>query len=117
LALSKEVVCGDEVVTIEVIVRHKGSNTELAHIEIENVSEGSNDLGDYSVRFGVHKGEGLGLHQRGIMGFPRRKYNVLALLLQALNTLEPAELEFVGEWDTRPPLQDLPPIKKKRSFW
>lgn len=101
---------------IEVIVRHVGSEVEIARIEIENVSL-SGDSGDYSVRFGVHKGEGLGLHQRGIYGFPRTKYNVLALLLQALNTLEPRELEFVGEWDERPPLVSLPPIKKKRGFW
>lgn len=101
---------------IEVIIRHVGSEVELARIEIENVSV-SDDSGDYSVRFGVHKGEGLGFHQRGIFGFPRTKYNVLALLLQALNTLEPRELEFVGEWDKRPPIQKLPPIKNKRHFW
>lgn len=103
--------------SIEVVIRHKGSKVELAHIEIENLSVSGGEYGDYSVRFGVHKGEGLGLHQRGIFGFPRRKYNVLALLLQALNTLEPRELEFVGEWDTRTPIKDLPPIKKKRGFW
>jgi hypothetical protein len=111
-------------VTIEVVIRHKGSEVELARIEIENVGvspyvEGDtvHSTGDYSIRFGVHKGEGTGLHQRGIYGFPRTKFNVLALLLQALNTLEPSELEFVGEWDTRPPVQSLPPIKKKRGFW
>jgi hypothetical protein len=103
--------------TIEVVIRHKGTEVELAHIEIENLSYQNAETADYSVRFGVHKGEGTGLHQRGIYAFPRRKYNVLALLLQALNTLEPTELEFVGEWDTRPPIQDLPSIKKKRSFW
>lgn len=112
--------------TIEVIIRHKGSEVELAHIEIENVGgsweptgepDTLREVGDYSVRFGVHKGEGLGLHQRGITNFPRTKYNVLALLLQALNTLEPRELEFVGEWDTRPPLKSLPPINKKRGHW
>lgn len=102
--------------TIEVIVRHKGTEIELARIEIENV--GSDDeYGDYSVRLLAHKGQGTGVHQRGITSFPRRKYNVLALLLQALNTLTPAELEFVGEWDKRPPIADLPPLPKKRGFW
>ena len=102
--------------TIEVIVRHKGTEIELARLEIENVGL-EDEYGDYSVRLLVHKGQGTGVHQRGITNFPRKKYNVLALLLQALNTLEPSELEYVGDWDTRPSLQELPPLKKKRGFW
>ena len=102
--------------TIEVIVRHKGTEVELARIEIENIG-GDTEYGDYSVRLLAHKGQGTGVHQRGITEFPRRRYNVLALLLQALNTLGPSELEFEGEWDTRPPLKKLPPLEKKRGFW
>lgn len=102
--------------TIEVIVRHKGTEIELARIEIENVGI-DGEHGDYSVRLLVHKGKGTGVHQRGITSFPRTKYNVLALLLQALNTLTPDELEYMGDWDKRPPIRDLPPLPKKRGFW
>lgn len=86
---------------IEVIVRHVGSGAELAKVTIENLTEGDGDLADYSVRFGVEKGRSVGVHQRGVFAFPRKKYNVLALLLQALNTLDPRELEWDGEWDQR----------------
>lgn len=112
--------------TIEVVIRHKDSQVELAHIEIENVGGGMQptdkpdeleEFGDYSVRFGVHKGRGTGFHQRGIHSFPRKRYNVLALLLQALNTLDPSELEYVGDWDKRAPIKDLPTLPKKRGFW
>lgn len=78
---------------IEVIIRHKGSKAELGRIEIENVG-GTEDEGDYSVRFGVERIKAVGIHRRGFLSFPRKKYNVMALLLQALNTLEPDELEL-----------------------
>jgi hypothetical protein len=87
---------------LEVIIRHTGSQAELAKITIENVSDdGDGEFANYSVRFGVEKGRSVGLHQRGLLNFPRKKYNVFALLLQALNTLDPSELEFDGEWDQR----------------
>lgn len=80
---------------IEVIIRHKTSNVELGRIEIENVSEDDeSEYAEYSVRFGVERVKSVGVHQRGIFHFPRTRYNVLALLLQALNTLEPSELEL-----------------------
>lgn len=78
---------------IEVIIRHKGSKAELGRIEIENVG-GTEDEGDYSIRFGVERIAAVGVHRRGIFAFPRRKYNVLALLRQALSTLELDELEL-----------------------
>lgn len=52
------------------------------------------EAGDYSVRFAVERVGAVGLHQRQIIGFPRLKYNVLALVKQALETLEPSELEL-----------------------
>lgn len=109
---------------IEVIIRHKGSEGELARIEIENVGVtpervGDTDeiieLADYSVRFGVEKGFEVGLHQRGIFNFPRKQYNVLALLLQALNTLEPRDLEFSGPWENRQPIKKK--MQLRRGFW
>jgi hypothetical protein len=80
---------------IEVIIRDKGSEIELGRIEIENISAGL-DHANYSVRFAVERVKGVGIHQRGILNFPRKKYNVLALLLQALNTLDPSDLELDG---------------------
>jgi hypothetical protein len=80
---------------IEVIIRNPNLGVELARIEIENVSEdGEADYADYSVRFAVERFKSVGVHQRGIQNFPRTKYNVLALLRQVLNTLEPWELEL-----------------------
>ena len=81
---------------IEVIIRIKGGK-ELGKITIENLVGEDTEYAEYSVRFGVDKAMGVGLHQRGIWGFPRRQYNVLALLLQALNTLEPEELKLHGD--------------------
>lgn len=85
---------------IEVLIRHKESGAELGRIDIENIhAEG--EFGNYSVRFGVEKIGSVGVHQRGIINFPRTKYNVLALLLQALKSLDPPELELQGDFDQR----------------
>lgn len=81
-------------------MRHVGSNKELAKITVENVSDEAGEFGNYSVQIGVEKGKSVGIHQRGLIGFPRKKYNVLGLLLQALLTLDARELEWDGEWET-----------------
>lgn len=99
---------------IEVIIRHAGSERELGRIEIENVSDSAGEYGDYSIRFAVDKIRAVGIHQRGLHGFPRTKYNVLALLLQALNTLLPDELKFDGEWEEGS--VDKGPKRLKRGF-
>lgn len=85
---------------IEVIIRHAASGAELGRIEIENVG-GNEENGDYSVRFGVEKIRSVGVHQRGFMNFPRKQYNVLGLLLQALSTLEPQDLQIDGAYEDR----------------
>lgn len=64
----------------------------LATIDIVEVDQNPDDTCNYSIKFKVNKKSGVGLHQRGIFGFPSKKYNVLALLLQALNTLQEKEL-------------------------
>lgn len=88
---------------IEVVIRHKESGAELGRIEIENVTEdGQAEFANYSVRFGVERIKGVGLHRRGMLNFPRKKYNVLGLLFQALNTLEQEEMELEGEFHERP---------------
>lgn len=100
---------------IEVIIRHVGSNTELAKIEIENVSDEAGEYGNYSVRFGVEKGRSVGIHQRGLIGFPRTKYNVFGLVLQALLSLDPRELEWDGEWETPNRHKNVLPWPFRRS--
>ena len=87
---------------IEVVIRHKESGAELGRITIENLTDDGNaDVADYSVQFGVEKIGSVGLHRRGVLAFPRKQYNVLALLRQALATLEPAELELEGDYEDR----------------
>lgn len=98
---------------IEVIVRHVGSNKELAKITIENVSDSAGEFGNYSVRFGVEKGRSVGVHQRGLVGFPRMKFNVLGLLLQALLSLDPRELEWDGEWENPNPPKNVLPWRRR----
>lgn len=78
---------------IEVIIKNDGK--ALGKITIENVTPGESEkYADYSIRFGVDKNHATGIHQRAIYMFPRQEYNVLGLLLQALNTLDPEELRM-----------------------
>ncbi len=84
---------------IEVTIVHTGSGVELGRVTIENVQMNADGTADYSVRFGVDRHEAFGVHQRAVFGFPRKNYNVFGLLLQALNTLDPRELELDGEVD------------------
>jgi hypothetical protein len=84
---------------IEVIITHVGSEVELGRVTIENIQMNVDGSADYSVRFGVDRHDAFGVHQRGIFGFPRKKYNVFGLLLQALNTLDPSELELEDDAD------------------
>lgn len=97
---------------IEVLIRHKGSQTELGRIEIENISDEASDLGDYSIKFAVERVAAVGLHRRSMLAFPRRRYNVLGLLLQALNTLAPDELRLEDgsdiDGDGLPKRKELP---------
>lgn len=102
---------------IEVVIRHKESGAELARIDIENLSGVGTETADYSVRFGVEKGDSVGIHQRGIFNFPRTRYNVLALLLQALNTLRPEDLEWDGEWEQREPPSRLRSLSGRLRHW
>jgi len=86
---------------IEVLILHKETGTQLGRINIENVSGVDDEHGDYSVKFGVERIASVGIHRRSVLNFPRKQYNVLALLRQALNTLEPYELKLDGEYHTR----------------
>lgn len=83
---------------IEVIILKNGE--PLGHIEIKNLDgETGAPLADYSVKFAVERGSAVGLHARHVDLFPRRQYNVLALVRQALMTLEPKELKLEEGFD------------------
>lgn len=102
---------------IEVIIRHVGSEAELGRIEIENVdTDDGGNTATYSIRFGVEKITGVGIHQRPIFNFPRKRYNVLALLLQALNTLEERDLELGAGWEYRTPVEKIKKLRRHGWF-
>lgn len=84
-------------------VKFKGGRVELAKIKIINESESSGEVADYSIEFAVHTAAGIALYQRSIYGFPRKKLNALALLLQALNTLAEEELSLDADPDAPGP--------------
>lgn len=68
---------------------------ELARMRISNL-DGDVDEASYSVEFAVNRVGDTALFQRGIFRFPRNKFNVLALLKQALETLDEGELKLDG---------------------
>lgn len=74
---------------------------QLAEIRIRKTITHDNEIdsADYSIKYAVERGMAVGIHRRNIYGFPRKKYNALALVLQALNTLEPKELELEDDFD------------------
>jgi hypothetical protein len=87
---------------ITVLITKSGGKHELARIEIENVlDDQTNETGTYSVRFAVDTGSGVAIYQRRIDSFFRRRYNVLALLRIALDTLMEQELSLDGDPDTQ----------------
>lgn len=88
---------------IEVVIRHRESGAELGRIEIENVTIGKPNAKyqDYSVRIGVDRINSVGIYQRGLVSFFKQRYNVLALLKMALETLEPEDLELDGPYEDR----------------
>lgn len=77
---------------ITVTITKSGGKHELARIEIENVTGKAGEEGTYSVRFVVDTGSGIAMYQRRIDSFHRKRYNVLALLRIALETLLEKEL-------------------------
>ena len=82
---------------IEVII--KSGRKELGRIKIEHLSGSEATFGDYSIQFGVDTGEGFAVYQRSVDHFPRKRYNVLALLRIALSALEEKELTLDADPD------------------
>lgn len=77
---------------IEVIISDEEG--ELARITLEKITDHPDGTADYSARYAVERGNAVGIHQRRLDNFPRLEYNALALLLQALNTLDESELRL-----------------------
>lgn len=67
---------------------------EYFHVSIVLIQTNADGTADFSVRFGIDREGARGLHQRPVFGFPITKYNKLALLKIALDTLDPSELEL-----------------------
>jgi hypothetical protein len=91
------------VITVQVMIGYR----EMAHIRIENLNDSTDpEVGNYSIQFAVDTAEGVAIYQRHIESFPRKKYNTLALLRQALQTLEEKELTLDGDPDLPRPSGD-----------
>ena len=74
----------------------------LGRIEIKNIDPPKPeypDNSDYQIIFRVERGDAIGAYRRFIHNFPRKKINVLGLLLQALKTLHEPELRLEREFD------------------
>lgn len=77
---------------IEVVISDQ--HGELAKIRIENVEIHDDKTADYSIQFAVDRINAVGLYRRAVYRFPRSQLNVLALVRQALSTLEEKELRL-----------------------
>lgn len=86
-------------VTVELIPgEHEERKILLSQMQIENISGNDErwpDFGDYSVQVVTDQGD-ISLQQRTFKNFPRLKYNVWALILQALATFNHKDL-ILGE--------------------
>lgn len=90
---------------IEVEIKNDG--VTLATIEItrrkdtplRNPEETSGEFADYTVKYMVERGRAGGFHKRTIYGFPRKYYNVFALVLQSLNALNQKDLKLERDFD------------------
>lgn len=102
---------------ITVTVTKSGGKHELARIEIENVADQAGETGQYSVRFAVDTGSGVAIYQRRIDSFSRRRYNVLALLRIALDTLVEQELSLDRDLDQDARCASNLERRLPRSMW
>lgn len=89
---------------IEVIIKNDGR--QMAHIRIKKVKamqrtpeEKPGEFADYKINYQVDRGTGAGMHVRMIYGFPRKYFNVLALVLQSLNALNEKDLKLERDFD------------------
>lgn len=89
---------------IEVYIVQDGE--PLGHIELQHIERDysavdfKSDWSDYTVRYAVNRGDGtFGAHNRVIYGFPRKYYNVFALVLQGLTALNEKDLKLERDFD------------------
>jgi hypothetical protein len=69
-------------------------------INTYSVGTRADQVGDYSIQFVVDNGAGeVFAVQRKVEQFPRKKYNVLALLQLGLDALEEKEFQLADEAD------------------
>lgn len=76
---------------IRVVITHEGKHGgtfELGQIRINRVPEkgapDDEENGDYFVEMSVKRGDDLGLYRRPLPSFPRLKFNVMGLIMEAL---------------------------------
>lgn len=85
---------------IEVHISKDGE--PLGHMEIERTTDKNGQLENwatYKIKYAVERGTAVGLHTRVIYGFPRKYYNVLGLVLQALDALNEKDLKLERNFD------------------
>lgn len=91
-------------VTVELIpAGHEDRKILLSQMHIENISwqdEKWPEYGDYSVQVVTDQGD-ISLQQRSFKNFPRMKYNVWALILQALATFNHKDLVLGDDHDVK----------------
>lgn len=81
-----------------ILVTITSGDHELGLVRITNLEDSDDpEYGNYSIELGVDTAAGFAVYQRSIESFPRKKFNALALLRQALNTLEEKELRLDGD--------------------
>lgn len=77
----------------------KSGDDLLGEIEITKVTEEVSEFADYRIKYVVNRGSAMAMHQRVIYGFPRKYYNVFAIVLQALNALNEKDLKLERDFD------------------
>jgi hypothetical protein len=100
------------------VIVYDDDGGQLAEIRIRRVDSTLPDeiAGDYQVRFAVRRGNDMvGMHQRGLVGFFRKKYNALGYVRAVLKLLTDEELELepgVPPVDTSPRIRGALEISK-----
>lgn len=89
----------------------------LGEITIDRLDD-NEEVSDYSCRYAVQRGGGnLGLHQRVLRGFSRKKGNPLAIVFAALAQLTPNEMELEGDLDQSDVARRQPRVVREIQAW
>jgi len=71
-------------IEVAISYRSRHSRQPLAKIRITRLDKGDTDTGDYQVKVLVERGNSHGVFTRVVTKFPRKRWNVLALIQIAL---------------------------------